>query len=164
MAATTVVHATFTFTLPVGATLVPWQNHTELRFERKNGKAIEEWFDETYKRFKAEITGLSNEMAVDSCPDCNGLGRSSDNKICMSCSGSGRKGFIVPGKYAEEPAPQASTTTQFTPEVLAEAQRIVEQRANPSTEVLAEAERLMKVIRNSNPGDTIPNLIDPGTE
>jgi hypothetical protein len=131
-----IVHTMFTFIAPRGVQFVDWHTHHEIRFLKSDGKLLLEWWKVTLARMEQELPDLCEERVVTQCDDCNGHGRTGDNKVCMSCFGSGRKGFRPPGVVAtDEPAPVTvrndgvqKDESVIDQEVLHEARRIIEER------------------------------------
>jgi hypothetical protein len=125
----------FAFVPPRGVVFVNWGHNMEIRFLKTDGKALLQWWREQLARLENELPDLCEERVVTQCDDCNGHGRTGDNKVCMSCYGSGRKGFRPPGVIAKDEL--APVTRKSSPvavdepiekEVLDEARRIVESR------------------------------------
>jgi len=112
---------------PYGMQIVNWPMHSEIRFLKADGQKLLVWWREQLERFEREIPGLCEDKPMEKCPDCT-MGRK-NNGICPSCSGSGIKGFVVPGKE-KAPITQRSLAPvqQFSSEVLAQAQRIVDEQ------------------------------------
>jgi hypothetical protein len=134
-----IIHTMFTFIAPRGVQFVDWHTHHEIRFLKSDGKLLLEWWKDTLARMEQELPDLCEERVVTQCDDCNGHGRTGDNKVCMSCYGSGRKGFRPSGVVEVEKAPETlrvqtppaekvSHLSSFDREVIAEAERIVQSR------------------------------------
>lgn len=138
-----IIHTMFSFIAPRGVQFVDWHTHHEIRFLKADGKLLLQWWKDTLVRLEQELPNLCEERVVTQCDDCNGHGRTGDNKICMSCYGSGRKGFRPPGVSEKAPetmraqAPPlvkdianiaSAVLTAFDKEVVAEANRIVAER------------------------------------
>lgn len=140
-----IMQTMFAFVPPRGIVFVNWGHNMEIRFLKTDGKALLQWWKDQLARLEAELPDLCEERVVTQCDDCNGHGRTGDNKVCMSCYGSGRKGFRPPG--VAEKAPQtmrveappiqevaasfvkSHSLSAFDQEVIAEANRIVAERS-----------------------------------
>jgi hypothetical protein len=161
-----IVHTMFTFHVPHGIQLVNWTSHSEFRFLKSDGKNLLKWWKEQLARLEAELPELCEERVVTQCDDCNGHGRTGDNKVCMSCYGSGRKGFRPPGvPEKDEPAPETKRSepkVQAAPvdaEVLEEARRIVEGRKTGRLQPVTKVESEDDVPSVDENGDVVlPDL------
>jgi len=116
-----IIHASFRLTVPVGVQLVQWPTHGELRFLRKDARTVLAWLQAVASEFADQVEDLSQEFVVSPCTDCDGKGQKPDQsgqlKVCMACSGSGRRGFKVPGKRGSNETTSDGRKTEPAPSI-----------------------------------------------
>jgi hypothetical protein len=107
------------FILPHGSQLVAWvDNKCELRFQKSDGPSILQWFQEQTAELERQLPLLTRLTTPEPCSTCGGKGQvavgAGSVHVCPDCSGSGQKGFVVPGKAVSRPAvPALPVTTQI---------------------------------------------------
>jgi hypothetical protein len=101
MSPSAIIHAMYQFVPPVGVQFVQWQTHVEIRFLKTDTQTVGNFLRTISNDFDSRIDEFSREIVVQKCEHCEGIGQVSLNgkaEVCQNCSGSGREGFVVPGK------------------------------------------------------------------